>query len=105
MAQQLAEVHADVAGLRVVWNQMQAVTIRSPRYAYYFEPFFHPFVGELIGKLNQTSIADMLAPEFLGSPTMTRDYSIYYSVDPKASVAFPSVPAPNTALSSGGPYS
>jgi Tc toxin complex TcA C-terminal TcB-binding domain len=34
---------------------------------YDFEDFFHPFIAELINKLNQTSVAGMLDPDFLAS--------------------------------------
>ena len=35
------------------------------RFSYTFGNFFHPFVGDLIGQLNQTSVAGMLDPGFL----------------------------------------
>jgi hypothetical protein len=35
------------------------------RYEYNFANFFHPFVGDLIKKLNQTSVSGMLDPDFL----------------------------------------
>src|SRR6516165_3978930 len=34
-------------------------------FTYDFEDFFHPFVGQLIKQLNQTSVAGMLNPDFL----------------------------------------
>ncbi len=34
-------------------------------FTYTFENFFHPFVGELIARLNRTSVAGMLEPAFL----------------------------------------
>lgn len=34
------------------------------RFNYTFDNFFHPFVGELIAKLNRTSLAGMLDPEW-----------------------------------------
>jgi hypothetical protein len=43
------------------------------QYAYRFENFFHPFVGKLIAQLNQSSVADMLDPAFLGN--LTYDYT------------------------------
>lgn len=42
--------------------------IRLPfaeKFSYDFENFFHPFVGNLIQQLNQTSVAGMLDPSFL----------------------------------------
>jgi hypothetical protein len=41
---------------------------------YDFQNFWHPFVGDLIQKLNQDSIAGMLSPDFLGGPTCIIDY-------------------------------
>lgn len=38
---------------------------QTEQFTYTFENFFHPFVGELIAQLNQTSLADMLDPAFL----------------------------------------
>jgi hypothetical protein len=37
------------------------------QFTYEFQNFFHPFVGELIGKLNLTSVAGMLDPSFLST--------------------------------------
>jgi Tc toxin complex TcA C-terminal TcB-binding domain len=37
------------------------------RFNYEFQNFFHPYVGELIAKLNRTSIAGMLDPAFLAT--------------------------------------
>ena len=36
------------------------------QFIYNFENFFHPWVGNLIQQLNQTSVAGMLDPGFLG---------------------------------------
>ena len=36
------------------------------QFNYEFQNFFHPFVGTLIARLNQTSVAGMLDPDFLG---------------------------------------
>lgn len=43
------------------WGSWQQVT----QFTYTFENFFHPLVGELIQKLNRTSVAGMLDPTFL----------------------------------------
>lgn len=62
------------------------------KFNYRFENFFHPYVGQLIAKLNQTSVAGMLDPVFLGgcvTPYTASDYTpvnnAYVSVtlDPK----------------------
>ena len=34
-------------------------------FSYEFKNFYHPFVADLIKKLNQTSVAGMLDPDFL----------------------------------------
>src|SRR5271165_5960136 len=62
------------AGITSVLNQFSQTT----QFIYNFEPFFHPFVGKLIAKLNQTSVAGMLDPSFLES--LTCDYSTYYNI-------------------------
>ena len=51
------DVNLIVGGLGPIWN----------RSSYNFATFTHPFVGDLIGKLNQDSLAGMLAPGFLGA--------------------------------------
>ena len=43
----------------VTWTPFQE------KFSYVFENFFHPFVGDLITQLNQTSVAGMLKPSFL----------------------------------------
>jgi hypothetical protein len=46
---------------------------------YSFENFFHPFVGDLINRLNKTSVAGMLDPVFLAGlrkPFFTDDYQV-----------------------------
>ena len=45
----------------------QAGSYTVQDYAYRFENFFHPFVGQLIAKLNDTSVAGMLDPQFLST--------------------------------------
>ncbi len=53
------------------------------QFTYTFENFFHPFVGELIGKLNRTSVADMLDPNFLqglaNDPSAQNFFTTYYT--------------------------
>lgn len=39
---------------------------RDAEFTYTFENFFHPFVGELIKKLNDGTLSEMLDPAFLG---------------------------------------
>ena len=47
-------------------------------FSYDFRNFFHPFVGDLIKQLNQTSVAGMLDPDFLATldlPYTADDYT------------------------------
>src|SRR5262249_30051169 len=44
------------------------------QYRYTFEHFFHPFVGDLIQKLNQESLRGMLDPLFLAGLTLPLDF-------------------------------
>jgi Tc toxin complex TcA C-terminal TcB-binding domain len=47
-------------------------------FSYTFSNFFHPFVGDLIGQLNQTTVAGMLDPAFLSGlniPYTSSDYT------------------------------
>src|SRR5215467_4492425 len=60
---------------------------QKPSFTYSFEPFFHPFVGDLLGHLNRTSLAETLAPEFLAG--LTRDYPSDYTIGPKVTVDLP----------------
>ena len=42
----------------------QAAAAFKPDFTYYFNNFFHPFVGELIAKLNKESLRGLLNPEY-----------------------------------------
>ncbi len=47
-------------------NNVQKLNFKiADQFTYTFENFFHPFVGELIGQLNQSSFAGLLDPTFL----------------------------------------
>jgi hypothetical protein len=45
--------------------------VEVDQFTYNFENFFHPWVGSLIQRLNQTSVAGMLDPGFLGGLVQT----------------------------------
>ena len=69
-------------------------------FSYEFKNFYHPFIADLIKQLNQTSVAGMLNPDFLGNlggqPYPASDYSSVSSsvtIDP-----------PDIDVSFGGPY-
>jgi hypothetical protein len=57
-------------------------TWHTTRYYYNFANFFHPFVGNLIAQLNQTSVAGMLDPDFLGSAPLDASYNTSTSSNP-----------------------
>jgi len=58
-----ADLNLIVGGLGPTWT----------RSSYNFATFTHPFVGDLIGKLNQDSLAGMLDPTFLAQRTVQYD--------------------------------
>ncbi len=86
--------------------QTGIIVPRGNSFSYTFETFFHPFVGDLIGKLNKTSIAATLDPSFLGQ--LKRDYTSFYTLDQKSTDAMDAVyvnmPAAIIDTSIGGPY-
>jgi len=76
------------------------------RFTYTFETFFHPFVGDLLSKLNQSSFQAMLDPTFLG--TLQRTYiGTYYNVVGTSYNMATSVSMPPATIdtSLGGAYS
>jgi hypothetical protein len=70
---------------------------QAPQYTYTFKNFFHPFIGELLKKLNNASVAGMLDPDFLS--TLSQRYT---------SDDYLVLPGTNTQLTFGdsasGPY-
>jgi hypothetical protein len=72
-------------------------------FTYRFENFFHPFVGQLLEKLNKTSIAGMLDPEFhdgLEAPFFSSFYTALTSTNLVAVESFPK----QIDVAPGGPY-
>jgi hypothetical protein len=74
-------------------------------FSYEFEPFFHPFVAQLIKQLNLTSVAGMLSPDFLAGLVQG-----YTSQEPNP-VSDPYIPSENVQIDAGaidvefgGPY-
>jgi hypothetical protein len=72
-------------------------------FTYTFENFFHPFVGQLVGQLNKTSVAGMLDPDFLSTLNVPYAPSEY---DPTASSssAHVTLNPKKFDVSPGGPY-
>lgn len=52
---------------------------QDTEFTYTFENFFHPFVAELIGKLNLESLAGMLDPDFHQSLS-TKFFDTFYTL-------------------------
>jgi hypothetical protein len=105
----IAENSADSTGNLLVRD------IYYTRYVYNFANFFHPYVGNLIAQLNQTSIAGMLDPDFLGSPALSAAYitqnspagsgPIDYTTNPNNSTTISvNLNARKIDTSIGGPY-
>jgi Tc toxin complex TcA C-terminal TcB-binding domain len=57
----------------VVKKQIFNTVRQDIEFTYTFENFFHPFVGELIQKLNRESLAAMLEPSFLAGLDRSSD--------------------------------
>lgn len=79
------------------------------QFGYRFENFFHPFVGTLIGKLNATSVAGMLDPQFLGGPSCkyaytSKDYTKYSTTTGNPNVAVTIDDQGIDVALPGGPY-
>ncbi|NMF84109.1 toxin [Nodosilinea sp. P-1105] len=55
-------------------NKLGSGSNTSNRYTYTFYNHFHPFVGELLTKLNKESINGLLDPRFLESPKLNQDF-------------------------------
>ncbi len=84
------------------------VSTQVDKFTYTFENFFHPFVGQLIAQLNETSVAGMLDPAFLtgliaqaATPDFfTADYTPLTSQTLQVN-HFPKI----VEVAAGGPYS
>jgi hypothetical protein len=85
------------------------VRISIKQFVYEFENFFHPFVGTLIAQLNQTSVAGMLDPNFLGSGVCNYTYQPSDYTPNNSNNTNPAISVtldPQTIdVSIGGPYS
>jgi hypothetical protein len=72
------------------------------KFSYTFGNFFHPFVGDLIQKLNQTSVAGMLDPAFLESLHYAYTSADYTVLD--AATVSVALEDQDIDVSIGGPY-
>ncbi len=83
------------------WQKLFAYQ-NDTAFTYTFDNLFHPFVGELITRLNQKSIRGMLDATWQDS--LTRDFfTTTYQVHESSTIAVHSSPK-NIDLSAGGPY-
>jgi hypothetical protein len=77
------------------------------QFTYTFENFFHPFVGQLIAQLNQTSVAGMLDPGFLQNLVAQAAIPDFFTTDYTLltgnSVAINHSPK-SIDVATGGPY-
>ena len=84
-----------------------AIGITGTTQFYNFETFSHPFVGELIAQLNQTSVADMLDPQFLGGLVrnyLAVDYTVLNENPSNADVVQVTIPSATIDIGTAGPY-
>jgi hypothetical protein len=75
----------------------------ADRFVYDFENFSHPFIENLITRLNQTSVAGMLDPTFLQTLEDKLFFSREYPSHPSSSVQVHSHPR-GIDLTPGGPF-
>src|SRR5438552_15582090 len=83
-------------GGRYVYSQ-------DTEFTYTFENFFHPYVGELIAKLNKESLAGLLDPNF-HKALATPFFEDFYTALNSNVVAFDPFPKKEIDLNDDGPY-
>lgn len=84
-------------------NTQSEATAFTPDFTYDFKNFFHPFVGELIAKLNKESLKGLLDPEFHKGLEQKFFFQDFYDEFPSS--AFDIKPHPKEIDTSvGGPY-
>jgi len=80
-----------------------AVQRQEPKFTYDFENFFHPFVGEMIEKLNKDSLSGLLDPNFHQGLEKIF-FESYYTPQPSKVVEFTKFPKKEIDVSVNGPY-
>ncbi len=89
--------YKDAVATQIAWVEKN----QQPEFTYKFENFFHPFVDELIKKLNKESLAGMLDPK---TQSKTTDFFIgFYSLKITSLVMIASFPK-EIDVREGGPY-
>lgn len=89
-----------------VVSQMTEHTVvrQEPKFTYTFDNFFHPFVGELIEKLNKDSLSGLLDPDFHQKLEKIFFESYYTPQLPSDVVAFTEFPKKEIDVSVNGSY-
>jgi hypothetical protein len=90
------------AGLAAGDGGHGVVVHQVDQFSYRFQNFFHPFIAELIGKLNTDSVAGLLDPEFLAGLTAAYT-SADYTFTSSETVQVTAEPR-NIDVSVSGPY-
>jgi hypothetical protein len=90
-----------------LWKRAQLVTNRQDtEFTYKFENYFHPFVGELIEKLNKKSLTGLLDPDF--HQKLADDFGDFfdnfYEKLTSDLVKFDDLPKKEIDVGVGGPY-
>jgi hypothetical protein len=104
----MAKIQAHTVGFHqakeVFWSNLEvAAQSGESAFTYTFENFFHPFVGELIQKLNRDSLPGLLDPRF--HEGLKKDFfTTWYKVLTSKTVAVEHFPK-EIDVSDGGPYS
>lgn len=103
----MAKIEAHRAGFHqakeVFWKDYEVAAVSGESaFTYTFENFFHPFVGELIEKLNRDSLSGLLDPRFHES--LKKDFfTTWYKILGGKTVDVERFPK-EIDLSDGGPY-
>ena len=92
--------YAPAAG--VIFTKGAGTGTGQEQFSYDFRTFFHPFVGDLIKRLNETSVAGMLAPGFLSQRDLQYVPTEYTTLGSKTGTV--TVPDGDIDTSIGGPY-
>jgi hypothetical protein len=83
------------------WDSV-ATTRQDEQFVYRFENFFHPFVAELIGRLNRTSVSGLFDPAFVG--TLSRDVFTWFYTPLNSELVKVETHPETIDLDDGGPY-
>ncbi|PTQ91459.1 hypothetical protein C8R30_1323 [Nitrosomonas nitrosa] len=80
---------------------------QDTQFTYTFENFFHPFVGELVEKLNKESLSGLLDPNFHQglADKFGSFFESYYTPQSSGVVKFTDFPIKEIDVSVSGPYS